>query len=40
MDEMQSKFNNILNEFQDKNDRETAARDKNINDQTCKINKL
>ena len=38
--DMQSKFDDTLKELQDKNDRETAARDKIINDQTCKINKL
>ena len=38
--DMKSKFDNRLKEFQDKNDRETAVRDKIINDQTCKIKKL
>ena len=38
--DLQSKFDDTLKELQDKNDRETAARDKIINDQTCKINKL
>ena len=38
--EMQSKFDNTLKEFQDKNDGETAARDRTNNDQTCQINEL